>query len=84
MKTENVKNVMLQKLLGHPVPSLLLLVHIRPRLICYRFYLFKSLLARFGFAAVISPVFVADKAKSVDFKFRAILDLTCDIFSKIS
>ena len=40
---------------------------IRSILICYLFHHLGSLLAKFGFAAVISPVSGADKAKSEGF-----------------
>ena len=43
----------------------------------------RSFLAQFGFAAVISPVSAADKAKIDDFDLWHDLDLTCDLFQKI-
>ena len=48
-------------------------------MICYFLHPLKSLLAKFGFAAVIGPVSVGDKAKSDDFDLWPDLDLTCDI-----
>ena len=50
-------------------------------LIYYLLYPLVSLLTKFGLAAVISPVSVADKAKSDDFDPLPDLDLTCDLKS---
>ena len=47
----------------------LYLVPIRSILIYYIFHPLGSLLAKFGLLAVISPILVADKAKSSDFDF---------------
>ena len=41
-------------------------------------------MAEFGLTAVISPVSVADKAKSDDFDLWPDLDLTCDLLRKFS
>ena len=52
------------------------LLSIRPILICHLLHPLESLLTRFGLAVVISPVSVADKAKSDDWTG---LDLTIDL-----
>ena len=42
-----------------------------------------SILTKFGFAAVVSPVSGAEQAKSDDFDTCLDLDLTCDLHKKI-
>ena len=59
----------------------LYLVGIRSILICYLLHHLKSLSAKFGFAAVVSPFSGADKAKSDDFNLWPDLDLTFYLFS---
>ena len=58
------------------------LVH-RPKgvlLVCYLFLALGILLTKFGIAAVISSVSVADKAKNDVFDPWSDLALTCDLF----
>ena len=55
------------------------LLSIRSILICYLLHPLGSLLAKFGLAAVISPVPVADEAKSDDCDLWSDLDLTCEL-----
>ena len=62
-----------------PWPRPLLII--RSILICYLLNPLGSLLAEFGLAAVISPVSVADEAKSDVFDLWPDLDLTCDLLS---
>ena len=52
--------------------------------ICQLLHLPRSLLAKFRFPCVISPVLVADYAKRDDFDLWPHLDLTCDLFEKKS
>ena len=52
---------------------------IRPILICHLYVTLRSLWAQFGFAAVISPISLANMAKIDDFDLRSDLDLTCDL-----
>ena len=49
-------------------------------LICYLSHHVRDLLAKFGFAALISPVYVADKAKSDGFELY--LDMNYDLLKK--
>ena len=48
--------------------------------ICYLFHPLGSLLAKFGFAAVISLIPVANNVKSDDFYLWPDIDPTCDLF----
>ena len=48
----------------------------RPILLWYLVHPFGSILAKFEFAADISPVLIADEVKSDDFGIRPDLDLT--------
>ena len=57
---------------------------IRPLPMHYLFLTLRSVLAKFGFAAVISPVSVADKAKSDGSELWTDLDVACDLLRKSS
>ena len=59
------------------------LLTIKPILIHNFFQPLSSLLAQFGFAAIISHISVADKAKRDRFDLWPDLDLACDLFKKI-
>ena len=52
-------------------------------IICYLFHSLGSLLAKFGFAAVISSVSVTDDAKRDDFDLWPDLDLNFNLLKKI-
>ena len=51
-----------------------------PILIWYIFHPIGRMLAKFWFAAFMSPVSVANKAKSDEFDLRPDQELTCDLF----
>ena len=55
------------------------LLSTRPILTCYLCHPLWGLLVRFGFATVISPVFVTNKEKSDDFKLSPDPDPSCDL-----
>ena len=57
---------------------------IRPLPMHYLFLTLRSVLAKFGFAAVISPVSVADKAKSDGSELWPDLDVACGLLRKSS